>query len=67
NVSRETKAKKAPLQQPLEIREVERRLRDALQAKVQIRGQGKRGTIEIAYFNSEELERLLEILARGAR
>lgn len=67
NVSRETKLKKTPQQQPLEIREVERRLRDALQAKVQIKGQGKRGTIEIAYFNSEELERLLEMLARSAR
>ena len=66
DVSRETKPKKAP-QQSLEIREVERRLRDALQAKVQIRGQGKRGTIEIAYFSSEELERLLELLARAAR
>lgn len=63
DVSRETKPKKAP-QQSLEIREVERRLRDALQAKVQIRGQGKRGTIEIAYFSSEELERLLELLDR---
>lgn len=67
NVSRETKVKRAPQQQPLEIREVERRLREALQAKVQIKGQGKKGTIEIAYFNSEELERLLDILARGAR
>ena len=67
DVSRETKTKKVAQQQPLEIREVERRLRDALQAKVQIRGQGKRGTIEIAYFNSEELERLLDILARGPR
>ena len=62
-----SKLKKTPQQQPLEIREVERRLRDALQAKVQIKGQGKRGTIEIAYFNSEELERLLEMLARSAR
>lgn len=67
DVSRETKPKKVLPQQSLEIREVERRLRDALQAKVQIRGQGKRGTIEIAYFNSEELERLLELIARGAR
>ena len=65
-VSRETKTKKAKHPQTLEIREVERRMRDVLQAKVQIRGEGKRGTIEIAYYNSEELERLLEILARGA-
>ncbi|KAF0193852.1 MAG: chromosome partitioning protein ParB family [Bacillota bacterium] len=67
SVSRETRPKKSLPQQSLEIREVERRLQEALQAKVQIRGQGQRGIIEIAYFNSEELERLLEVLARGTR
>jgi len=62
-VSRETKKRDTPpAKVSLELRDIERRLRDVLQAKVQIKGEGKRGTIEITYHNSEELERLLELL-----
>ncbi len=53
-----------PKQRPIELQEMEQRLLNVLGTKVQIRGNGKRGTIEISYFSTEDLERLIEILVR---
>ena len=44
-----------------EMKDVQSRLRERLQAKVHLHVRGKKGSIEIEYFNQEELERLLEI------
>lgn len=44
---------------------IERRLRDALGTKVAIRGTPQRGRIVIDYAGREDLERLLDALARG--
>ncbi len=51
-----------PRQRHLELQEMEQRLLNVLGTKVRIRGNGKRGTIEIAYFSTEDLERIIEIL-----
>jgi len=64
NVSRETTASKTRGVLSLEYREAEDRLRDCLQTKVELKHQGPGGTIEIAYHNSEELERLMELMLR---
>jgi ParB family transcriptional regulator, chromosome partitioning protein len=45
-----------------EIREVEQRLIEKLGTKVELRGTVKKGRIEISYFSSEDLERLLDLL-----
>lgn len=65
NVSRETNAKKTRPGLPSELRELENRLRDALQTRVHLKASGNRGTIEITYHNAEELERLLELLTKA--
>ncbi|MFQ3620332.1 MAG: ParB/RepB/Spo0J family partition protein [Spirochaetales bacterium] len=51
-----------PKQRPLELQEMEQRLLNVLGTKVRIRGNGKKGVIEISYFSSKDLERILEIL-----
>jgi len=67
NVSRETLPVKEAVRLPLEYREAEARLRDALQTKVTLKLKGAGGTIEIAYHGQEELERLLELLTQQLR
>ncbi len=47
-----------------EIREVEERLIEALGTKVSVRGDGKKGIIAIEYYSLEDLERILDVLAR---
>lgn len=47
-----------------EIREVEERLIEALGTKVSVRGDGKKGVIAIEYYSLEDLERILDVLAR---
>ncbi|KLU67126.1 chromosome-partitioning protein Spo0J [Desulfosporosinus acididurans] len=47
--------------QPADLRHVEDRLRANFQTKVQLKGNLKRGRIEIQYFSEEELNRLLDI------
>jgi ParB family chromosome partitioning protein len=51
-----------PKQRPIELQEMEQRLLNILGTKVRIRGNGKKGTIEIAYFSTEDLERIVEII-----
>lgn len=43
-------------------REMENKLRDRFQTKIKISGNEKGGKIELSYHNSEELERLLDML-----
>jgi ParB family chromosome partitioning protein len=47
-----------------EIRQVEERLIEALGTKVTIKGDGRKGTIAIEYYSLEDLERILDVLAR---
>ena len=55
---RESSARREP-----ELREIEQKLIEKLGTKVEVRGTGKKGRIEISYFSSDDLERILEILA----
>jgi ParB family chromosome partitioning protein len=45
-----------------EVREIEQKLIEKLGTKVDLKGNGSKGHIEIAYYSSEDLERLLEII-----
>lgn len=56
---KEQEAKKNP-QREVEIITAEERLGETLQTKVKINGNSKSGKIQIDYFTTEELERLLE-------
>ncbi|MGD0724088.1 MAG: ParB/RepB/Spo0J family partition protein [Spirochaetia bacterium] len=46
-----------------ELQEIEQKLIEKLGTKVEVRGTTAKGRIEISYFSSEDLERLLETLA----
>jgi ParB family chromosome partitioning protein len=46
-----------------ELRSVEQKLIEKLGTRVEIRGSGKKGRIEISYFSTDDLERLLELLS----
>ena len=47
-----------------ELSALEQSLQRALQTRVAIVGDGRRGKIEVTYANAEELERLAELLAQ---
>ena len=49
---------------PPELAALEQSLQRALQTRVAIVGDGRRGKIEVTYANAEELERLTELLAQ---
>ena len=57
-------APKAEKPKEPEIRQVEERLIEALGTKVSIKGDGRKGTIAIEYYSLEDLERILDVLAR---
>jgi ParB family transcriptional regulator, chromosome partitioning protein len=57
-VTRVTAARGEP-----ELRGIEQRLIEKLGTKVEIRGTGKKGRIEISFFSTDDLERLLELLS----
>jgi ParB family chromosome partitioning protein len=46
-----------------EIRELEQRLIEKLGTKVEVKGSGRKGRIEISYFSADDLERLLQLLS----
>lgn len=54
------KAEKKPIKREVEIVTAEEKLGERLQTKVKINGNSKNGKIQIDYFTTEELERLLE-------
>ncbi len=45
-----------------EVREIEQKLIEKLGTKVELKGSSGKGRIEIAYYSSDDLERLLEII-----
>jgi ParB family transcriptional regulator, chromosome partitioning protein len=47
-----------------ELLEVEERLIEALGTKVSVKGDGRKGTIAIEYYSLEDLERIIDVLAR---
>jgi len=53
----------APARKEPEIQELEQKLIEKLGTKVEVRGTVRRGRIEITYFSSDDLERILQILA----
>jgi ParB family transcriptional regulator, chromosome partitioning protein len=57
-------AHKAEKSKEPEIRQVEERLIEALGTKVSVKGDAKKGTIAIEYYSLEDLERILDVLAR---
>lgn len=56
-----TQVTKAPREHTTLFYNVEDRLRTSFQTKVQLKGDLKRGKIEIQYYSEEELNRLLEL------
>ena len=55
--------KSSPPARSADVRELERRLMEKLGTKVEVRGTSHRGKIQISYFTSDDLERILEILS----
>jgi ParB family chromosome partitioning protein len=47
---------------PPELRELEQKLIEKLGTKVEIKGTGRKGRVEIAYYSADDLDRLLELL-----
>lgn len=60
-LTEKTKTAKTPREHSTLFYNVEDRLRTSFQTKVQLKGDLKRGKIEIQYFSEEELNRLLEL------
>jgi ParB family chromosome partitioning protein len=48
--------------QPIFIADIEQNLEQKLQTKVHVKYGAKRGSIEIAYFGEDELDRIYELL-----
>lgn len=68
-VAAATKARrpKDSLNRPVRRREAEEILSEALGSPVQVKVQGSRGSISIAFFGEEDLERLVEVIQRGSQ
>ena len=60
-LTEDTRKAKIPRENSTLFHNVEDRLRASFQTKVQLKGDLKRGKIEIQYFSEEELNRLLEL------
>lgn len=60
-LNEKTKIAKPPRERSTLFHNIEDRLRTSFQTKVQLKGDLKRGKIEIQYFSEEELNRLLEL------
>lgn len=50
---------------PVELNEIEQKFVDALGTKVQLKGNGNKGSLEIQYFSQDDLARLYEIFTKG--
>jgi len=57
--------KQALKKQMPELLHLEQKFIDALGTRVEVKGNGKKGRIEIAYYSSDDLARLYEIIAPG--
>ncbi len=58
------KEKKEDLNLALAFKEIEKRVSSSLGTNVKISSKGKKGTIQIEYYSSEELERLVKLLSK---
>ena len=56
------KEKPAPRPLPLELQDMENRMRDALGVRTKIQGNRKHGKIILQYYNEDELERLYQCM-----
>jgi len=63
NVSRETISRKSPRKDPV-LADLAARLQDRYGTTASILTKGKSGTIQINYYSSEDLERLIDLLLR---
>lgn len=63
NVSRETIVRRSPSKDPV-LSDLAVRLQDRYGTSVSIVTKGKKGTIQINYYSSEDLERLIDLLLR---
>lgn len=59
---RVSKQKKEPTTRPAEIRDIEQQFIESLGTKVRLNGTLTRGTLEIAYFSGDDLERIFELI-----
>lgn len=59
---KEEPKKKEKKEQPVFVADIERQLEEKLQTKVNVHYGAKKGSIEIAYFGEEELDRIYELL-----
>ncbi len=64
---RQKKAKKQDTFRDMEVRGLEQKFIDALGTKVTVKGGLERGTIEIAYFSRDDLDRIYEIINSAER
>lgn len=64
---RKKKAKKTDAFRDMEVRGLEQKFIDALGTKVTVKGGLERGTIEIAYFSRDDLDRIYEIINSAER
>ena len=62
-VNKNARDRETPGRREPEIHDIEQRLIEKLGTKVTVRGTGKKGKIEISYFSSDDLERILHILS----
>jgi ParB family chromosome partitioning protein len=62
-----TKSVKGTPAAPVRRRDAEEILSRALGTPVQVRVQGARGTISIAFFGEEDLERIVEMIEKGSK
>lgn len=48
-----------------ELLQMEQKFMDALGTKINLKGNGKKGTLEIAYYSTDDLSRLFEVMTQG--
>lgn len=58
------RGKKEDLNLTLAFKEIEKKVSSSLGTNVKISSKGKKGTIQIEYYSSEELERLVKLLSK---
>jgi len=59
---RVSEQKKEPPTRPAEIRDIEQQFIESLGTKVRLNGNLTRGTLEIAYFSGDDLERIFQLI-----
>ncbi len=70
-IKEKTPKKKAPKVQDLNLKlafdEIEKSVSSSLGANVKIKDKGNKGTVQIEYYSSEELERIVKILSESKK